>query len=173
MTISLTIMGDDAPRVLHELETLLAGLKPANAGAAAAIPAPQTAAPAVSSPQAAQATQEPVEQPKPRGRKKAPAADAVIEQTPIEAACAEKGEAQPEPGEYKPMTLDEVREFIRGCNTDGHLECVQKAMEHFDLKKTSDMDPDAGGKPSAKFGEYVAKIQQFIDEKAAKAEGGE
>jgi hypothetical protein len=173
MTVTLTIQGEIAT-VLNDLETLLAGRKPANVGAAVDCPAPQAAAPT-------SLQQEPAE-PAPkvgRPRKKAPAADAVIEQKAYEdqgrqadrdgeAACA--GKVEPQPGG---MTLDQVREFIRGCNTDGHLECVEQAMQHFGLKKTSDMDPDAGGKPSAKFAEYVAKIQQFIDAKAANAEGGE
>lgn len=65
------------------------------------------------------------------------------------------------------LTIEDARERMRQFCKDGHSEAVYGALAEFKADKLSAIDPDAGGKPSAKFAEYVAAIERIIAEAPA------
>ena len=149
MTVSLTLSGD-ANEVLNDMAAFLERHRaPANYSVAAGFG--ETPAAVVPEPTVAAAGAKP-------GRKKAPAADVVIEQP----AQTEKA-AEPTDG----LTVDEAREHMKKFAADGHMDQVSAALESFGVKKVSDIDPDAKGAKSAKFSEFVAKIDELVKAKVA------
>lgn len=139
--ISMTLNGSMA-EVLNDLETLLARRgAPANEQAA---PVPVTVVPFETIPAGK------------RG-KKAPAADTVIDQ-PAKAA---------EPESTEGLTVDEAREHMKKFAADGNMDQVSAALEHFGVKKVSDIDPDAKGAKSPKFSAFVSKIDELVKAKVA------
>lgn len=139
MPISLTLQGS-AAEVLLDLETLL-GRK----GAAANEAAPSAPLEVVN------------HEVLPAGKrsgKKAPAAEVVIDQAPKA--------SEPVTG----LTVDEAREQMKKFAADGHMYQVSAALEHFGVKKVSDVDPDAKGAKSEKFAAFVAKIDELVAVKA-------
>lgn len=139
MTVSVTITGT-AFEVLGEM---LAFVR-VNGAPVNDQPVPATPAPGVVT-----------DAPK-KNRNKAPAAEVVIEQP----AQAEKP-AAPTDG----LTVDEARERMKKFAADGHMDQVSAALESFGVKKVSDVDPDAKGAKSAKFAEFVAKIDELVKAK--------
>lgn len=100
----------------------------------------------------------PVEEPAKKGRKKAPAADVVIEQpkpvqTDIEEVTGERL-----------LTIEQVREMTRGWSSAGHMDRIAEEMAARGIKKMSQVDPEAAesGKPSALFGAYADAIEARI-----------
>lgn len=150
MAISLTISGN-AIEVIREMQAFLQSR-----------PAPANLAQPATAPQAEPA---PPADKKPGTRKKAPAADAVLEQTPIEQYIAASEAAETTDGPQ--LTIDDARERVRKFHAAGHMDESVKVLEHFKIKKLSDADPDAGGKPSAKFGAVIAYYQSLVDAKTA------
>lgn len=118
----------------------------------AVVPAPANDTPAP--------VQEAVAQPKASTRKKAPAAEAVIDQP--KQADIEDVTGKPANDDGPQLTVEDARERMKQFAADGHMDQVSAALEHFGVKKVSDIDPDAKGKPSAKFGAFVAKIDDLV-----------
>lgn len=99
---------------------------------------------------------EPVAEPKPKGRRKAPAADAVLDQPvqiDIEEVTGKAGAM---------LTIEEVREKTRQWSKDGFMDEVAAEMGARGIKKMSEIDPEHDGKPSAKFAGYCAAIEARI-----------
>lgn len=86
------------------------------------------------------------------GRRKAPAADVVIDQVAKTATELSK----------EGITIEQARERMKKFAADGHMDAVEKALAHYNVKRVSDVDPDAKGEPSAKFAEFVAKIEEYV-----------
>jgi hypothetical protein len=147
MPITLTISEETALGALHSLREFAAGL----AMAAQEPPASEPAAPEVA------------EAKKP-GRKKAPAAEAVIDATPHQADIEDAigKTAQPANEDAPMLTIEDVRERTRQFAKDGHMDEVAAEMTARGIKKMSEVDPEAGNKPSVKFAEYVAAIEARI-----------
>lgn len=151
MTISITIQGS-AHEVIQELQEFL-NTRPSPANLAQPESAPVVP---VSAQQSAQDHVNPP--PSSKGRRKAPAAGAVLEQTPIEQHIAATAD--------EPMlTLDDARERVRQFHAAGHMDESVKVLEHFKIKKLSDADPGAGGKPSAQYAKVIAYYQSLVDAK--------
>lgn len=155
MPVHINIAGDTAAAALAELHQFAKGMTGA---LQATQPAPVETPPA-----------EPVAEvvtPSKTPRKKAPAAEAVIEQpkqTDIEDVT---GAPANDAGE-RALTIEQVRELTRGWSRDGHMECISAEMEARGVKKMSAIDPDAGDKPSALFGAYATAIEARIAAKKA------
>jgi len=162
MTISLTLNGS-ASEVLHDLEVLLKRGAPANgnrdavAEAAALLPTAPTAEVIPPTPKSTE--------PK-KTRQKVSAAEAVVEQPKPADVEDVTGKTEP-PGDAKGITIDEAREKMKQFANDGHMEQVSQALTDLGVKKVSDVDPDANGKPSAKFAEFITIIEEAVAEKGA------
>lgn len=152
MTVSVTIQGN-AAEVLHEMQTFLSlNGKAANESKLAQfVPPSGDLATPVTPAQVAEAI-------KPTRGKKAPAAEVVIEQP---------AQADPKPEPTDGLTVDEAREHMKKFAADGHMDQVSAALKSFGVKKVSDVDPDAKGAKSAKFSEFVAKIDELVKAKVA------
>lgn len=149
MTICLTINADTPEMLQRFVKGLASGMGTAVLEAAAIAPeVPATAATFAPTEQAIGVG---------KGRKKAPAANAIVDQLPA-------NDSQPD---VAMLTVEDVRERSRKFAADGHMDEIAKAMEFYGVKKMSDIDPEALGKPSVKFAQYVAKIEELIAAKVA------
>lgn len=171
MTISITIQGDDVPTVLHELrQLLLSSTAPANSTAAPAPVAPPAsasigpgeagaAAPKTFEDQGRPADRDGEAKPKKGGKK--PKQTDIEEVTgkpeTIEATATVVSEAAM-------LTIDDARERMRQFCKDGSGEAVYGVLAEFNAQKLSDVDPEAGSKPSEKFAKFIARIEQVVAE---------
>jgi hypothetical protein len=143
MTISLTIQGDHAAEIISQLAGLLRAGAPANTSEPASVPA--------------LIVEEVATVPKTRAGKK----PATPPQT-IEGTVMVVSEGDPT------LTIDQAREHMKAFAAGGFMDEVSLALDHFNAKKVSDIDPDAKpGVASAKFAAFVAKIEEIISAKAA------
>lgn len=151
MTINLSVTCETPEDLIANVKSLASGMGAAVLHAAAIVPEVPANAGSVVTPEP--------EGKKP-GRKKAPAADAVIEQ-PKQEPANEDGAPM--------LTIDQAREMVRGFNSAGHMDEGFKALAELSAKKLSEVDPEnaASGKPSAKYAALVARIEALIAEKAA------
>jgi hypothetical protein len=155
LPIQIQIIEETAGAAIQSLQALAGGLvKIVSYPAADAAPAPE---PVV----------ETVVAPATRGRKKAPAAEVVIDQGAKQADIEDvTGKtAQPANDSVAMLTVEDMRERIRQFHSAGHMDEVAAEMTARGIKKSSDVDPDAGNKPSAKFAAYVAAIEARISAK--------
>jgi len=158
MPITLSIVANDAPEMWDHLRRMTRGsLENVMANAETLVASTQPATP-VSEPVAMSKTETASTGSR---RRKAPAAEAVIDQP--KQADVEDVTGKPE----QPMlSIDDARERMKKFANDGHMDCVEKALADFNVKKVSDVDPEASGKPSSKFAAFVAKIEEFVAAKA-------
>lgn len=154
MPITLTISEETALGALYALREFAAGL--ATAAQEPPVPVDRKAAPIAPDENGNERTRQ--------TRKKAPAAEAVIDATPRQADIEDAigKTAQPTNEDAPMLTIEDVRERTRKFAKDGHMDEVAAEMTARGIKKMSEVDPEAGNKPSVKFAEYVAAIEARI-----------
>lgn len=164
MPICLNFTADDGFLLTNEIKRFVTSMGAEFGAKTGSLPTVGEAAPVSERDTNAPETGSAADDKKKGGRKKAPAAEAVIDQPKTHEDqgkfAARDGEASTEPM----LTIDEAREKVRGFNTAGHMDEGFKALAEFNAKKLSEVDPAAAksGEKSALYAKLVARIEELI-----------